>query len=79
MVRTRVGTDTSRYSLRSPPVRGVEKDRPYTVAIRVLDREERQVLWRDQLSVRSQISDRVVPDRPLTVGPGYAPNPNSGG
>ncbi|MEX0407224.1 hypothetical protein ABGN05_16275 [Aquibium sp. LZ166] len=79
VVRTRVGTDTNRYSLRSPPVRGVEKDRPYTVAIRVLDREERQVLWRDQLSVRSQISDKVVPDRPLTVGPGYAPNPNSGG
>ncbi|MVA97203.1 hypothetical protein GN330_08075 [Nitratireductor sp. CAU 1489] len=72
VVRTRVGTDTARYSLRSPSVRGVEKDRPYRVAIRVLDREEREVLWRDRLSVRSQISDAVVPAKPLTVGPGYA-------
>lgn len=79
VVRTRVGTDTNRYSLRSPPVRGVEKDRPYTVAIRVLDREEKQVLWRDQVSVKSQISDTVVPKEPLTVGPGYALNPNPGG
>ncbi len=75
VVRTRVGTDTARYSLRSPPVRGVEKDKPYKVAIRVLDREERAVLWRDSVSVRSQIGDAVVPDRPLTVGPGYARNP----
>lgn len=75
VVRTRVGTDTARYSLRSPPVRGVEKDKPYKVAIRVLDREERAVLWRDSVSVRSQVGDAVVPDRPLTVGPGYARNP----
>ncbi|MEQ9573129.1 MAG: hypothetical protein RLN95_13795 [Nitratireductor sp.] len=70
VVRTRVGTDTARYSLRSPPVRGVEKDKPYKVAIRVLDREERAVLWRDSVSVRSQIGDAVGPVRTLTVGPG---------
>lgn len=75
VVRARVGTDSERYSLRSPPVRGVEKDRDYVVAVRVLDREERQVLWRDELSFRSQISDEIVPDKPLTIGPGYALNP----
>lgn len=74
VVRTRVGTQTARYSLRSPSLRGVEKDKPYKVAIRVIDREERQVLWRHELAIRSQISDEVVPDKPLTVGPGYAKN-----
>ena len=32
VVRTRVDARTTRYSLHSPPVRGVEKDRPYEVA-----------------------------------------------
>jgi hypothetical protein len=72
VVRTRVGTGTSRYALRSPPVRGVEADKPYRVAIRVLDRTERQILWTHDLAFTSRIGDAVVPARPLTVGPGYA-------
>ncbi|TKT80422.1 hypothetical protein XW59_007035 [Aquamicrobium sp. LC103] len=79
IVRQRVGTDTERYSLRSPPVRGVEAGKPYHVAIRVFDREERQLLWTHGLDFKSQISDTVVPDKPLTVGPGYTPNPEAGG
>ncbi|WP_187971382.1 hypothetical protein [Aquibium microcysteis] len=79
VVRTRVGTDSNRYALRSPPVRGVEAGRPYHVDIRVLDRTETQLLWTHDLVLRSRISDRVVPQQPLTVGPGYAPNPSSGG
>ncbi|MDN2580327.1 hypothetical protein [Aquibium sp. ELW1220] len=79
VVRTRVGTDTSRYALRSPPVRGVEADRPYHVDIRVLDRADKQLLWTHNLVFKSRISDAVVPERPLTVGPGYARNPSSGG
>jgi hypothetical protein len=79
VVRTRVGTDTNRYSLRSPPVRGVEAGKPYTVAIRVLDRTEDRLLWTHRMAFRSQIGDAVVPDRPLTVGPGYARNPADGG
>lgn len=77
--RLRVGADTRHYSLRSPPVRGVEAGRPYAVSIKVMDRQERNVLWRHSLSIRSQISDAVVPDQPLTVGPGYARNPSAGG
>jgi hypothetical protein len=75
LVRTRVSAETTRYLLRSPPVRGVEKDTPYEVAVRVLDREGKTELFQDRLSIRSQISDAVVPDKPLVIGPGYAPNP----
>ncbi|WP_157015775.1 hypothetical protein [Mesorhizobium xinjiangense] len=74
VVRQRVGTETERYSLRSPSVRGVEADKPYTVAIQVLDRDAKDVLWQDDVVFRSQISDKVVPNEPLTVGPGYARN-----
>jgi len=75
VVRTRVDARTTRYSLRSPPVRGVEKDKPYEVAVRVMDREGKEELFHEQLSIRSQIGDAVVPDRPLVIGPGYTPNP----
>ena len=79
VVRTRVGTGTNHYSLRSPPVRGVQADKPYHVAIRVLDRTETELLWTHDLAFTSRISDTVVPDRPLTVGPGYARNPEPKG
>ncbi|MCV0398001.1 MAG: hypothetical protein K5872_21310 [Rhizobiaceae bacterium] len=74
LVTTRVGTDSDRYSLRSPPVRGVKADHPYRVSIRVFDRERRTELWHDEVTFTSQIDDTVVPDKPLTVGPGYARN-----
>ena len=79
VVRTRVDARTTRYSLRSPPVRGVEKDRPYEVAVRVLDREAKTELFHETLSIRSQISDAVVPEAPLVIGPGYTPNPAAAG
>lgn len=79
-VRQRIGgADMTRFSLRSPPVHGVEAGKPYEVSIRVLDREEENVLWTHAVDVRSQIGDDVVPDAPLVVGPGYHKNPQAGG
>ncbi|MEZ5780871.1 MAG: hypothetical protein R3D70_04355 [Rhizobiaceae bacterium] len=77
VVRERVSTMTDRYSLRSPPVRGVVKDKVYKVAIRVLDREEKYEIWGSTLDYRSQIDDTVVPEKPLTIGPGYQLNPDA--
>lgn len=79
IVRQRVGTDTERYSLRSPEVRGVEAGKPYHVAIRVFDREEQNLLGMQSLDFTSKISDDVVPDKPLVIGPGYTPNPDADG
>ena len=78
VIRQRVGTQTERYSLRSPPVRGIVKGRAYAVAIRVLDREQRRLLWQHELTFRSQLDDRVMPDGPLTIGPGYHRHPRAG-
>lgn len=80
VVRQRVGgAEMTRLSLRSPPVRGVEAGRDYHVALHILDREDERVLWSSDLTFRSNISDKVVPERPLTIGPGYARNPAAGG
>jgi hypothetical protein len=79
VVRTRVAADSNRYALRSPPVRGVEAGTPYNVSIRVYNRQETELLWSRDLDMRSQISDEVVPEQPLIVGPGYHRNPASVG
>lgn len=75
VVRKRVSPVTDRYALRSPPIRGVTANRPYHVAVRVLDRTESQELWATTLDFESQISDDVVPTKPLIIGPGYTKNP----
>ena len=75
VVRQRVGTESIRYSLRTPPLQGIEADKPYAVKIRVLDRDDRKVLWAHERSYRSEIASEVMPEQPLTVGPGYARNP----
>ncbi|NDV87886.1 hypothetical protein GTW51_14360 [Aurantimonas aggregata] len=74
-VSERLNPRTKRYSLRTPPVRGVQKDRPYTVTVRLIQNGDNAVLFEDELTVRSQMADDVVPDQPLTVGPGYMRNP----
>lgn len=79
VVRERVSPMTDRYTFRSPPVRGVEAGRPYRVAIRVLDRRETAELWSTAREFTSQISDSNMPEKPLTIGPGYAKNPDTGG
>ncbi|SEB61965.1 hypothetical protein SAMN05216452_2470 [Nitratireductor aquibiodomus] len=76
VVSERVSTMTERYALRTPPVRGVEARKPYHVSIRVYDRQKTSLLWQTEMDFTSQISDRVVPDKPLTIGPGYHLNPD---
>ncbi|MEH6718482.1 MAG: hypothetical protein V7704_06335 [Aurantimonas endophytica] len=74
-VSERLNPRTKRYSLRTPPVRGVQKDRPYKVTVRLIQNGDNAVLFEEELAVRSQMADDVVPDQPLTVGPGYRRNP----
>lgn len=76
IVRQRIGgPEMTRFMMRSPAVGGVEADKPYHVAIRILDREGNNVLWTENRTFRSQLGDSVAPDAPLTVGPGYARRP----
>lgn len=75
-VETRLHARSIKYGIRSPSVRGVKAGRPYRVSIRIVDYTRTQVIWSDERDYVSQIDDIVVPDRPLTVGPGYHPNPD---
>lgn len=75
VVRQRVGTETDRYALRSPGLRGIKAGQSYRVIVRVLDRQGQTELWQETLHFKSQISDDMIGEKPLTIGPGYTVNP----
>ena len=75
-VTARLTPRSSRFGLRSPPLRGIEANRPYHVSVRLVQNGDGAGLFRETFTVSSKISDRIVPPEPLTVGPGYARNPN---
>ena len=77
VVRERVSPMTNNYALRSPPLQGVEAEKPYQVTIRVLDREETREIWSTTRRYASKIGDDKTPDKALTVGPGYHLNPDN--
>ena len=67
---------TAQYGLRTPPLKGIEKDRPYRVDVRLLQNGDEAVLYDGSFTVASQMSDAVMPPEPLTIGPGYTQNPH---
>jgi len=75
-VETRLHARSVRYGVRSPSVRGVKAGRPYHVSIRIYDYSRTELIWAGEKDFVSQIDDSVVPDKPLTIGPGYYPNPD---
>ncbi|MCP4326992.1 MAG: hypothetical protein GY791_00950 [Alphaproteobacteria bacterium] len=65
------------YSFRTPAVSGVEAGRDYTVELD-LRTPDGALLASYTKTFRSDIGQDSLPDRPLTIGPGYHPNPDSG-
>lgn len=62
------------YMLRTPALSGIEKDRPYRVEVRVLAGDGR-LLASYERTFKSDLDQSVLPPAPLTIGPGYTPNP----
>jgi hypothetical protein len=75
VVRETVAGRRLAYSLRSPPLDGVRKDQPYRVVVRVRESGTERELARLEQSFKSDLDQSILPERPLTVGPGHAPNP----
>ncbi|GIL01000.1 MAG: hypothetical protein BroJett030_08990 [Alphaproteobacteria bacterium] len=78
VVSTRVNARTTRYGLRSPNVRGIEAGRPYKVVIRLYDFRHERLIETHEKTYASRIGDTIVPQRPLTIGPGYHRPPDAG-
>ena len=67
---------SDRYGIRTPPLHGIKKDKPYRVSVRLVQNGDGQVLFDDNFTVASMMSDAVMPPEPLTIGPGYTQNPH---
>ena len=68
--------ETKRLDFVTPPLSGVEADRDYAVSVRLIDGQGKE-LERIDKKFRSQLDQSRLPDAPLTIGPGYAPNPQN--
>ena len=71
LVEERIGVPDRRISLRSPSLSGVVAGKPYGVDLLLLDRETGEPFWEHRFTVTSDVDGSVVPDAPLTIGPGY--------
>ena len=72
-----VGAKTLRYSFRSPPLQSIKAGQAYHVELRLIAAEDGALLETLTRSYTSQIGQEINPDKPLTVGPGYHPNPEA--
>lgn len=64
----------SRFVMDSRSVHGVAADRDYAVVL-TLRAADGTVIETHSKTFRSSIDQSTMPDRPLTIGPGYTPNP----
>lgn len=71
VVTEQIGLADRQISMRSPPMRGVRADVDYRLTLSLLDRVSGEPFWQTHVLLRSNIGDEVVPEQPLTIGPGY--------
>ena len=77
IVDAKAVTDTRRrFSFNTPPLTGIKADTDYRVVVRVLDGDGKEV-QRVETKVHSDLDQSILPKVPLTIGPGYAKNPNA--
>lgn len=65
------------YAFRSPPLKGIVKDKPYKVTLKLMDKDGGTVIAEYDKSYVSTLDEDIMPEEPLTIGPGYAKNPNA--
>ena len=69
----------SRYKFETPPLVGIKADRPYQVILRLFAPGKDTVLAEAMRSFSSNVGQDILPEQPLSVGPGYHPPRGSGG
>ena len=74
IVRETLGEPKLVYALQTPPLKGVKAGRPYRVEVRLI--EGGQITGRVARTFTSDLNQDMLPDAPLTIGPGYTPNPD---
>ncbi|HMN85335.1 MAG TPA: hypothetical protein PKA74_05035 [Bauldia sp.] len=65
-----------KYDFTTPGLHGVKAGTPYTMTVRLLDASGKALETIEKPLV-SELDQSVLPEKPLTVGPGYAKNPDA--
>lgn len=66
-----------RYTFTTEPLTGIEAGKNYPVIVRLLGPDGNEI-EKVETSFRSEVDQSVLPKKPLTIGPGYARNPELG-
>jgi len=75
LLRQDVRPDEDKFDFNTPPLKGIVKDKPYAVTIRLVDKDGKE-LQRIEKPFKSSLDQAMLPDKPLSIGPGYEPNPD---
>ena len=68
--------DKKKYDFTTPPLSGVKAKTDYLMTIRLVDAGGKEIEKIEKALV-SEIDQTVLPEKPLTVGPGYTKNPEA--
>src|SRR5688572_4846359 len=68
MVTENVRKEQRKYMLRTPALKGIKKDVPYKVVVKILDRPGGQEIGRIERAFKSDVDQSVMPDGPLIIG-----------
>ena len=77
IIRKEVKAPALRYTFRTPPLNGVEKNRHYQVMVRVMSAPGGRELSRISKTISSELDQSALPARPLAIGPGYHNKPDA--
>jgi hypothetical protein len=75
VVRQKIWPKLEKTTIESPPLRCIVKDKPYAVSIDI-EGPDGAVMQTMKTTLVSSEDQKLLPDRPLVVGPAYTPNPD---
>jgi hypothetical protein len=78
VVRQKIWPRAEKTTIESPPLRCVVKDKPYSVSIDI-EGPDGTIVQTIKTMMTSSVDQKLLPDRPLVIGPAYEPNPELAG
>ncbi len=78
VVRQKIWPKLEKTTIESPPLRCIVKDKPYAVSIEI-EGPDGTIIQTIKTTMISSEDQKLLPDRPLVVGPIYTPNPELAG
>jgi len=72
----KIAPKKKRYDFDTPPLSGIKAKTDYVMTVQLFDADGNEV-FKAEKALRSDLDQTVLPEKPLTVGPGYARNPEA--